>query len=278
MCLILVRLLNRIGHNMVKSYVPFPTTTFAVGIFASSYLFSNNDLRSFVISSLWAFWDTGSPFGIRWIGKAYFVVTFFVSIIVTWLFGLFRPGSSSKEVLRYSLKLIAILMLSHSSSSQEIAVLFMACIVFNEDLQYYLWSIYLRTQAIASNPPKYYTGRQISMTEYEAEGESCTQKALEGLKTYLAAHPEETNKYMDMFREADKMTEAQVLLRFVHHGYSGRPSKESRLLVGRQSKINWFKLVLIFSLTICVAAISLSALTGSQVLTRILSRISKQVV
>lgn len=69
-------------------------------------------------------------------------------------------------------------------------------------------------------------GKKISLEEYDTQTEHHTKKALNELKEYLLSHPEEANRYIDIFREDDKTNEASYLLRFMHHGYAGRPRKD----------------------------------------------------
>jgi hypothetical protein len=36
--------------------------------------------------------ESGAPFGISWLGKAYFAISMLASYYLTWAFGLFKPG------------------------------------------------------------------------------------------------------------------------------------------------------------------------------------------
>ena len=94
----------------------------------------------------------GSPFGVKWLGKAYFFTAFFGCILITRIFGLFTAGSASFEVLRYSLRAIALTFLSRSSSSVELSVLVTCVAVFYEDTKHLAWSTYLTSGAITATP------------------------------------------------------------------------------------------------------------------------------
>jgi hypothetical protein len=103
-------------------------------------------------------------------------------------------------VLRYSLRALGLALLSRSSSSAELSMCVMLLALFVDDMQHLLWSLYLASNAMAASPTSRYTGKRLTMDQYEEEGSECTKKALEELRLHLTNHPDEANHYMDKFR------------------------------------------------------------------------------
>lgn len=144
--------------NLVYPYVPLSNVLLPVIFISGSMLSLGNDYLNIIASNLYSFWLDGSPFGVWWLGKAYFMGSLCFSIFITWFLGLFTTGSNSLEILRYSVKLIGVFILLNSSSSLEISAVMTSVIILKDEIEYLLWSSYLSGQAIVSKPSTFYTG------------------------------------------------------------------------------------------------------------------------
>eukprot|EP01032_Pedospumella_encystans_P008122 gene8122-9674_t len=171
-----------------------------------------------------AFWRTGSPFGVWWLGKAYFLVCIFLCIGFCKYFHLFQPDTASWHFMHYSIKLCALLLLGHSSSCVTLNVLFVLCGCVEDHLRHTMWMMYLTASAAVTKPSyKYLAQKRMTLAETEELSKSTTAQALADLRQHLAENPSVANRLMDTLRESGKKDEAQLTSRFLEGDYPGVP-------------------------------------------------------
>jgi hypothetical protein len=89
----------------------------------------------------------------------YFLGSVVISLVLTHVFGLFTPNSSTYNALSMALSLTGFAFLLSSTPSLELSAVIIF-LNFNKDhIEYYLWRAYLN--AAASKPTSYYTGKQV---------------------------------------------------------------------------------------------------------------------
>lgn len=208
--------------NTMKQYVPYSQSG---GIVASilmfSYFLKNSYLQTVFITELWKFWDEGW-FGLWWLGKAYFLASVIVAYFLMWMFSLFTPKSTSLTALRYSIKLIGVLLLVNSTSNKELSIFIIAGVSAKEVIGHFLWTFHL----YLNKSPSHYTTK-MTMSEFEEQGKLHTDRALLDLKRFLLENPKEADKYFDRLREGGKHDQAKMMQRFLNESYPGRPYTSS---------------------------------------------------
>eukprot|EP00428_Durinskia_dybowskii_P079105 CAMPEP_0170361982 /NCGR_PEP_ID=MMETSP0117_2-20130122/4091_1 /TAXON_ID=400756 /ORGANISM="Durinskia baltica, Strain CSIRO CS-38" /LENGTH=334 /DNA_ID=CAMNT_0010616373 /DNA_START=735 /DNA_END=1739 /DNA_ORIENTATION=- len=174
--------------------------------------------------AVWAFWHTGYPFGIVWIGKAYFISCILLCMAVCRYFALFESDTSSWHVMRYSVKLSGLVLLANGTSCLPLAMVLVLLGSFEDHIHHWLWVSYLTSNSIVAKPTyKYISQKKMSLAEAEELSRNYTKLALEGLRDHLKENPEQLDLVVDRFREGGKKDEAALVARFAGGNYPGVP-------------------------------------------------------
>lgn len=79
-------------------------------------------------------------------------------------FALFQPDSASWHAMHYSIKLVGLLCLGHSTSCTLLAVLLVLLGCFEDHLRHWAWLLYLSSSAVAAKPTyKYLAQKKVFM-------------------------------------------------------------------------------------------------------------------
>eukprot|EP01034_Spumella_vulgaris_P032578 gene32578-40204_t len=193
--------LYRTSDHLMKRYGgPLPSFVHIPVLLSSAgWLFSNPFLPNIVLTSLVAFWDSGSPFGISWLGKAYFGLSVTASYALTWMFGLFKQDTPSWHVMHYPVKLVGLILLSSSTSSTELSLVLVGLGLFPDHISHYLWTLNLFTATFNAKPSYKYLegGKKMSPTALAELSASHTAKHLAALKSHLRQNPSVLNNMTD---------------------------------------------------------------------------------
>jgi len=189
-----------------------------------SMIIANPKMLQLFLYATMAFWHTGAPFGIWWLGKAYFLGSIVLCVGVCHYFDMFQPDSKSWYMMYYSIKLTGVVLLSQSSSSRWLSFILVVYGIFEDQIRHYLWILYLVGNVAVKKPTyKFISPRKMSMTEVEKISKSHTQKSLLQLRQHLFNNPAEMDLVMDKFRESGKKDEVYLMSRFVKGRYPGTP-------------------------------------------------------
>lgn len=88
--------------------------------------------------------DTGYPFPVPWLGKAYFVVSFLLVLtFVTLQSSSYAATSFQQQTLLHSLYALGGLCLYHGSSNHLLSFFMASLIFFWDDLIHIFWALYV---------------------------------------------------------------------------------------------------------------------------------------
>ncbi len=121
---------------------------------------------------------TGAPFGVAWLGKAYFLCSIGACFYVCRWFSWFSPElvvvpaadassfptethSTSWTLMMYNLKSIGLIFLFWSSPNVEIAWLLVIIGVFQNQISFYVSSCYMSYVAMNQTPTYKYMGKKV---------------------------------------------------------------------------------------------------------------------
>lgn len=164
------------------------------------------------------FWRSGA-FDVPWLGKAYFLISIVVSLVLTHWLGLFAPKSSTFLALRMAISLTGVMFLLASTPSIEICMVFLLMCLKSDEINHVIWQGYM--QVAASPPTEYYTGKRLTKQEFEIEGRLETERALQKLKEFLTKNPDQMDVVCNHPVNLEKGT-STLMDRFVKGHYSGR--------------------------------------------------------
>ncbi len=103
---------------------------------------------------------TGAPFGVWWLGKAYFLGCVAVCIGLCRYFALFQPDTASWHAMHYSIKLAGLLLLGNSTSCTALAVVLVLLGSFEDHLRHWAWLLYISSCAVTSKPTYKYLAQK----------------------------------------------------------------------------------------------------------------------
>lgn len=264
--------------NSFFSFLPASLSTGFLSflLFATSYTF-----KDVVLLQLWNFWLYGA-FGVQWAGKAYFLSSIALSLLIKWWFGLFSEGSRSHSVLRYVIKgTCAMLLATQSSPSIELGFIFVAISFCQESLASWSESLWVYMSGMMQTPSHKYSGVQLMTEEqYKEHSNYHTAKALAELQQHLRENTSKVYDLTDRYQLQGDMSRIRLLERFAQGSYSGRPSEHDRELLEEAEQnslrakktgfsILFFKTVLLTSVVVIVAAVLYQPNTLERVMQRI---------
>ncbi|KAJ1403936.1 hypothetical protein B484DRAFT_404935 [Ochromonadaceae sp. CCMP2298] len=190
-----------------------------------SMVLANPKILSLFFYALVAFWHSGYPFGVWWLGKAYFLGSVASCIAICRYFDLFQPDTKSWYIMYYSIKIAGLVLLSQSSSSSTLAVLLVLYGVFAEELHHYMWITYMVCNVAIKSPTYKFLGRRkLTAVEVGVISKNHTDKSLRELRAYMQQNGQEMDLLLDKFHESgEKDTQSKLMSRFVGGSYPGVP-------------------------------------------------------
>jgi len=190
---------------------------------------------------LFDFWTTGSPFGVWWLGQAYFMCCVSGMLLFSRYFcQLFQPDTYSLTALHYFLKGVGLLCLSHCCSDLVLRALLISIGCFEEHLRHLLLLAYLSGAALSKTPThKFLSHKKLNLSEVEDLSRRRTQLELQRLQQHFRRNADDFNRVTDVLRETDRKEELILLRRFADGSYSGKPSSVSSEDPSEQQGWGW---------------------------------------
>lgn len=199
-------------------------------LFMFMYFFTSltaPDVWKYVFEHVLLFWNEGA-FGVYWVGKAYFLFSVVVSILLTKYFHLYEEDSYSHWVLRNLIKCIGTLILSKATPNSTVSIIFILLGLKIDDILYYIFRLQMSAD-VASKPPSYYYSGDHLLTseEYHSHGDIYTKNALEKLRQHMRVNPGNVDKITNRFLAEGKGDLAMQMERFIQGRCSGLPEAAS---------------------------------------------------
>lgn len=213
--------LYRTTETMMKNSMPmFAPGLGALFIFSSSWVLNQSSVRTMIVASALAFWETGAPTPFPWAGKAYFMASMALSVFLTSYFGLFAPKTNSNYVLQSLVKVFGLIMLSQSTSNMEVSCLIVVYGVMQEQLSYWYYRIWLSYTALGQKSSSKLMGRSYyTQAELDKKVKSTTEKELAKLRAHLLHSPQKSEQFCNKLRQGGKTEEATMLSKFLAGAY-----------------------------------------------------------
>ena len=180
-------------------------------------------LQKVFLEYLVSFWHNGF-FGYPNLGKLYVFVYILGSIAITKWFRLFADDTYSRSLLTLAVKLSGIVLLLHGSNSIELCIGYIIIVFVYQYLAYNCPSWYVHIVGYMQTPSYKYSGKRISIEQYESEGKYYTEKALKELQQQLNKDMKYTNHVSDNLYRDGKHLQSNMLKRFAYGDYNGMPS------------------------------------------------------
>ncbi len=128
---------------MFKNYIPYSNFGgIAASFLLVTYVINNPIYQTQLINFIWEFWDSGI-LGYWYVGKLFFLVSILLTYAMMWFFGLFKPKSTSFDVLRRTIDLIGFFLIVNSSSNKELAIFILICLGIKDSIKHFFWTLYL---------------------------------------------------------------------------------------------------------------------------------------
>lgn len=105
--------------------------------------------------------STGAPFGIPWIGKAYFALCVATTLGISRYWNLFQPDSTSWHLMHYSIKGCGLTLLYFGTSWRFLRFILLGTGLFYDHLIYLSWYSYLFITARLQTPTYRYIGKKV---------------------------------------------------------------------------------------------------------------------
>ena len=210
----------------------------ALFIFSSSWILNQSGVRSMIVVAF-GFLGDGAPTPFPWAGKAYAITSMVLSILLTSYFGLFAPKTNSNYVLQSLIKMIGLIMLSHSTSNMEVSCLVVVYGLMQEQLSYWYYRIWLSYTAYGQKSSSKLMGRNYyTQAELDEKVKSTTERELAKLRAHLLHSPQKSEQYLQTsFDKVAKPREASMLGKFLAGAYhlAGTPWSPAHLATKRKT-------------------------------------------
>ena len=100
-------------------------------------------------------------FGVSWLGKAYFICSVVISLLVAWWWDLFCEKSTSRYLLALFFRWVPMAILWHSTSCKDLAAVMVLVALNSDALSQWLLTVWITAEASRQTPSYEHSGQEV---------------------------------------------------------------------------------------------------------------------
>ena len=104
---------------------------------------------------------THGAFGVSWLGKAYFICSVVISLLVAWWWDLFCEKSTSRYLLALFFRWVPMAILWHSTSCKDLATVMVLVALNSDALSQWLLTVWITAEASRQTPSYEHSGQEV---------------------------------------------------------------------------------------------------------------------